>query len=171
MYGKTPSSLKWLIDKQTRLAGQMLRKQDHLARLREQVAACKKEIAGLRTRRQQVEAVMRMHEIKIKAEELRPIRPHYNLCLLGHGGLTRLIYSVLRQSASGTATTRDIVAAVFNALPSKSSPDPDQIEHVKVRVRVRLCIMARKGLLMWSPDRGPCEPCSWRLAMVHPRSP
>jgi hypothetical protein len=165
----TPSSLKWLINKQTRFAGQILQKQDQLVQLREQMAVCRKEIAGLQAKQLQIEAVMRMHEIKLNAQELRPIRPHSHLSLLGHGGLTRLIYATLRESESGTATTRDFVAAVSKALPV--CLDPDQMERVKVRVRVRLCIMAQRGMLTRSPDRGPCEPCSWHLATGRPRNP
>jgi len=169
MAGSTPSSLKWLIDKQTRLAGEILRKQDHMARFREQIATCKKEITGLQAQQTQIEAVMRMHEVKLNARELRPIRPHYNLCVLGHGGLTRLIYATLHQSENNTATTRDIVAAVSSALPISLSHD--QMEHVKERVRVRLCIMAKRAMLTKAPHRGPCEPCSWRLSMEHPPDP
>ena len=96
-----------------------------MSQLQEQLVVCKKEIAKPHRQKQQVEAVMQMHEIKIRAAELRPIRPHYNLSLLGHGNLTRLTYQILRDSESGTATTRDIVAAVFEALPSHLDPDPD----------------------------------------------
>lgn len=169
MSRSTPSSLKWLINKQTRLVGEILRKRDHIEQFREQIAICKKEIAGLQAQQSQIEAVMRMHEIKLNARELRPIRPHHNLSVLGHGGLTRLIYTTLRQTGKGTATTRDIVVAVSDALGVSLSPD--QMEHVKKRVRVRLCIMARRGMLTKSPRRGPCEPCSWHLLTEHPPGP
>jgi hypothetical protein len=171
MHAKTPSSLKWLIGKQARLAGQIFRKNDHVAQLREQITAFEKEIAGLHEQKRQIEAVMQMHEVRINAEELRPIRPQHNSSLLGYGGLTRLIYRVLRKSENGTATTRDIVAAVFNAMPSRAALGHDQVERVKARVRVRLCIMAKHGLLMKCPARGPGEPCSWHLAMVRPPDP
>lgn len=171
MYAKTPSSLKWLISKQTRLAGEILLKQNSLDRMREQIAAFEKEIIELHEQKRQIEAVMQMHEIRINAEELRPIRPQYNPFLLGYGGVTRLIYKVLRQSENGTASTKNIVEAVLAAIPSHVASDRSQVEHIKARVRTRLCVMVKRGMLTKSHDRGSHEPCVWHLATARPPAP
>ena len=70
-----PSSLKWLIDKYARLAGQIQRKLDQVNDYKILIADCRTDIRELRKQLAQVEAVMRLHEIQIDPEDLRPVRP------------------------------------------------------------------------------------------------
>lgn len=147
----------------------MLRKQGQLERLRAEVAKCESEIAGLQQTRTQVEAVMRLHEVQVNPVDLRPIRPQFNKAVLGYGGVTRIVFATLRTAKNGTATTREITAAVLEALPQK--PDAVQMAHVKERIQVRLCVMATQGKLIKIPQPSPCEPCSWRPATARLLSP
>jgi len=165
----TPSSLKWLIDKQTRLAGQIQRKRDHIAEFNVLIADCRTEIRRLQGQLVQVEAVMRLHEIQVDPKDLRPIRPHKNKAVLRYGGITRLVFTMLRTAKEKTATTREIVAAVIDALPE--APTIVEKKLIQERVRIRLCILAQQGNLIRLPQPGPSLPCSWRLAMEPPHHP
>lgn len=165
----TPSSLKWLIDKQTRLAGQVQRKRDHIAELKVLIADCRTEIRRLQSQLAQVEAVMRLHELQVDPKDLRPILPHKNKAVLQYGGVTRLVFAMLRVAETKTATTREIVAAVIDALPE--APTIAETKLIQERVRIRLCILAQQGNLIRLPQPGPSLPCSWRLVMEPSQSP
>lgn len=164
MSGKTPSSLKWLIHKQTRLAGEIERKRQRIKRCRTEISHYKSEIADLLRRQRQVEAVMQLHAVRIDPRKLRPIRPHQSRPILGYGGFSRTIYKTLGMAENSTATTRDIMAAVLAILPQK--PSPDLHEQIKHKLRIRLCNMAQQGMILKLPRTGPCDPCSWRLAKL-----
>lgn len=169
MSGRTPSSLKWLIHKQTRLAGEILRKRQRIERCRLEISQYEAEIAELLRRQQQVESVMQLHEVRVDPRNLRPIRPHYRKFALGYGGLTRVIYKTLGAANNNTATTREIMVAVLALLPSE--PAPEQREQIKQQLRIRLCIMARQGMITKLDRTGPCDPCSWHLSMMQLRTP
>lgn len=167
MLGRTPSSLKWLIHKQTRLAGEIQRKRQRIEHCRAEISRYKTEIAELFRRQQQVESVMQLHEVRVDPRKLRPIRPHHHKPVLGYGGLTRVIYKTLGAANDNTATTREIMVAVLALLPSE--PAPEQREQMKRQLRIRLCIMAQQEMITKLDRSGPCDPCSWRLATM--RSP
>lgn len=169
MPNATPSSLKWLIDKYVRTAGQVQRKLDLVNEYKILIADCRTEIRELRKQLAQVEAVMRLHEVQIDPKDLRPVRPHENKAIMRYGGITSVVVATLRCSETKTATTKEIVAAVI-----RTYPDPPKIEAqrlIQQRVRVRLCIMAQQGYLVRLPRPGLSEPCSWHLAKVPPRNP
>jgi len=162
MSGRTPSSLKWLIHKQARLAGEIERKRQRIERCRTEISHYKSEIADLLRRQRQVEAVMLLHAVRIDPRKLRPIRPHHRKAALGYGGLTRVIYKTLGAASNNTATTRQIMVAVLALLPSE--PTAEQREQMKQQLRIRLCIMAQQGMIRKLDRSGPCDPCSWHLA-------
>jgi hypothetical protein len=169
MPNATPSSLKWLIDKYVKLAGQVQRKQDQINDYKVLIADYRTDIRELRKQLAQVEAVMRLHEIQIDPKDLRPVRPHESKAVTRYGGITSVAVSTLRSSETKTATTREIVAAVI-----RTYPEPPKIETQRLiqhRVRIRLCIMAQQGYLVRLPRRGPFDPCSWHLAKVPPQNP
>lgn len=152
----------WLIRKQTRLAGEIERQVEKKAKLRLEIAECDRVLRGLKQDLQQIEAVMGMHEAGVEPRALRPIRPHYNKAVLAYGGITKVVLDRIRQSETQTASTRDIVLAVLQLLPS--TPTLAELQRIKERVRVRLSIMAQQGQISKLPHSGPCDPRSWRLS-------
>lgn len=164
MGGKTPSSLMWLIGKQTRLAGQMQRRSEELQRLKARAEEVEAEIAALAVKRSQIESVMKLHEVQVDPCDLRAIRPHERKSILGHGGITRVIFATLRDAENNTAATTELVAAVIRHMTSE--PDPKDIRRIKERVRIRLSIMTSEGKLTPIRGRNYSTPSSWRLATV-----
>ena len=157
----TPSSLKWLIDKRVRFAGQIQRKRDQLARHQQQATACKREINSLLKQLASIEGAMKLHEIQINPEDLRPIRPHYNGRVTSHGAMTRTIRRTLFLSPNHIASTDALLATVLKAMTSQ--PAADELERIRQRLRVRLCIMVRKGYLIRHTSNDPCAPRMWQL--------
>lgn len=169
MSSNTPSSLLWLIRKQTRLAGQMQRRTEELGRVKAHVAEIEAEIADLAEKRSQIEAVMKLHDVQVDPRDLRPIRPHARKALIGHGGITRVVMAELREAPDNMATTVELAAAVVRYLDSV--PEPEEMSRLKRRVRIRLAIMASKGKLVAVPALGHSTPNSWRLATAPSVSP
>lgn len=169
MSSKTPSSLLWLIRKQTRLVGLIERRSEELGRLKARIADIEAEVGALTVQRSQIESVLKLHEVQVDPRHLRAIRPHETKRLLNHGGITRVVMAFLRDAPGHTATTVELVAAVIHQ--TKLELSPNEHEKVKRRVRVRLSIMASAGRLVPVRGRDYCTPCSWHLATALPEIP
>lgn len=165
----TPSSLHWLITQYQRIKGEKLRQLRQLERYtsdrwREPV------VQLLDGQLAQLRAVIALHEVQIDPDDLQPVQPHHRPPLLGHCGMTRLIYATLSKAKNQTATTADIVAAVIQALPEP--PVGDEINRIRARVSVRLSIMAERGRLIKHSSPFGRRPPQWSPALYPPsRSP
>jgi len=166
----TPSSLMWLIRKYSRREGEKQRHEEGMRRALIELSARRLAIRQLNQELRHIKAVMRMHEVRVDPRDLKAIRPHRQPAVLEYGGITRTAFRTLRQAQKNTATTREIVAAVFNAMPKR--PEGDDAKRITERVRIRLCIMARQGMITRLPRSNPSQPCCWQLpAEPAPSSP
>jgi hypothetical protein len=156
----TPSSLKWLISKQTRLAGRVAdaeaRRALHLA----EAEALGAHAAELRRQLALVEGTMSLHEIQIDPEDLRVIRPQGKR-LMKAGRISQIIFKTIAESPDRKAATPEIVAAVLAALPDR----PTLPEHYRVqaKVQVRLCTLANQGRLIKHETGHRKMPRVWEL--------
>lgn len=166
---KTPSSLKWLIDKHARTAGLLQLKRELLERIRQEASACRSDIRALELKLFQVRSVMRLHHIRIEPRHLRVIRPQRRKAILGYGGITRSIFATLRRAQNNTATTTEIVAATLAMMPKRGRDLTGN--YVKHRIQVRLCVLAKRGRLLRIPRSHPCQPVVWRLCTPLPTNP
>lgn len=161
MPGRTPCSLKWLIDKQTRLAGQIQRKKEMLERARIVVTHHRTDIARLNHDLAAIETAMGLHELQINPTDLASIRPHYTPRLLRYGQMSRIIRRTLAKAPERTASTSDILRAVLVALPRPLIGN--QLKLLKKRLRIRLAIMALEGQILQLENARTCEPRVWQL--------
>jgi hypothetical protein len=160
MPSNTPSSLKWLIDKQVRLAGQIDRKCEQLATHLKEVAACKQEIQALQRKLVSIERAMRLHDIRIDPLELRPIRPHTRK-IVAYGQMTRTIRRALSHTPNQTASTTELLTALLKEFGA--SPTEGELAFIHQQLRVRLCSMARDGRLIRHPCADRSVPRVWQL--------
>lgn len=141
MSWRTPSSLKWLIVKRSRLSGTVDQLTRGRAKLLEQLEDIQHRLEKVRHDLAGVDHVLGLHEIKIEPETIIPVIPHRARSLMAFGELTRLIYRALRD-AGGKSTTRDIVDFILIADPKLQKLDYD---YVRQKVRQRLKGMVRSG--------------------------
>lgn len=161
----TPSSLLWLIKKYSYTHGQLLQAREQLEDAGTAKLHLEGQIARLDLQMAQIRAVMRLHDVQIEPDDLRPIRPQRHPAMMGYGEVTRAIYACLRYADRQTATTKEIVAAVLRS--GTAMPSDLTAEDIAGRVRVRLCTLAKQRRLTRLPRAEPRGQRSWCLALGH----
>lgn len=143
MTWRTPSSLKWLITKRSRLSGTLLKLEDERAKLRDRIhaLACREE--ALREQLSALDQTFGLHEISMDPTAIRPVRPHAHASLLPHGQLSRIIFMELRLAGNWLSTT-EMVERILKHLPER---ERIPLEPIRDGVRKRLGALARKGIL------------------------
>jgi len=159
----TPSSLKWLIDRRARLAGELTRAakleaertavieieinnaSDAYMRLIDQnemdVAQYEKFVAITRHALAATDLLLSEHRIPIDPVLIADIRPHRNPRKTDYNQMTRLIFECLRKAKGQNRSTTEVAAYVA----VRCAPDlaPDEFADFKYAIRKRL------GHLVW----------------------
>ena len=143
MTWRTPSSLKWLISKRSRLSGALLKLDDERARLRDNIQALDRRAEPLLKQLAALDQTFGLHEISMEPEIIRPVRPQTGKPLVPYGQMSRAILSELR-SEQGWLSTTEIVVRVLNHFPDVNSSDYQSTRHC---IKKRLGTLARKGTL------------------------
>ena len=102
MAGKIPSSLKWLIKKHARLSGEMAKVKKALSKVQHLVD----RLNELETSLDAVNNALKLHEIQIDTQNIKPIRPHKARLKFGHGEINNLILSYLRSRMDESPVSR-----------------------------------------------------------------
>ena len=139
---RLPSSLKWLIDRRARVAGEIEKIEASLAKCR----MLANELAPLKELLASIDQTMAIHEITIEPA-LIPVIKSRDVCIsLPYGELTRTILLCLRVNSGEPVSTDQITAflvARHMDLTANSSPLSDLRESVRYRLK-NLC---RQGLV------------------------
>ncbi len=99
METRTPSSLKWLVDKRARLAG-------HIAQIKRKAAAARQRAADLESSAEAtlrdleaLDRILGLHDICVPPEVIRPVRMTSDGPLLQRGHISRNVLACLRDAA------------------------------------------------------------------------
>lgn len=160
MTWRTPPSLKWLIDKHSRLQGvlQILERQS--TESDRQAAEHRKLVADAQRNLLAIECALGMHEIKVDPLDIQGIRPHLNKPMYRHGDLTKQIITALK-SSGGWMSTGDVVEHVTGYTYETS--DHELYERVRRSFRKRMRVMAANGRIDRQPSSGYRGHALWRL--------
>lgn len=164
---KTPSVLKWMINRRARLLGEIskaekrygareieLQKeidflQARAQRLQDRLVRIKtirvKHVAVLQQDLASIDAAMGQHHILIDVDLVRPTRGQDNAWLLPHGVMSRLILRSLREADGGVLDTNQV--ALFVAEEGKLDIHPDVFRSFKIAIRRRMRALHAAGLL------------------------
>lgn len=104
MSPRLPSSLKWLIDKRARLDAEIRKTRLSLENAKQLIV----ELSKLEEDLASVDRTLRLHEIKVDVENIKPLRSHYVRIKLPRGELTRSILLCLRLRDGLPATMGEI---------------------------------------------------------------
>ena len=142
MTWRTPSSLKWLITKRSRLSGALLRLDEQRARLLNDLAVVESEAAPLRRALAALDQTFRLHDIQMEPADIHPVRPHRRERLMPPGQLGLAILGELRQ-ASGWLTGAEVLERIAHRI----NPRETDYDEVRKCIRRRMGRLARQGIL------------------------
>ena len=131
MTWRTPPSLKWLIDKRSRLSGMVEQLESRQAFLKEQFELIDVDINKLRQQLSSLDQTFLLHEIQVDPNGLRTIVPHRNLRLVPHGQMTRAICRILRHH-EGWASTTQIAEKIAEQLSIPMDKETSAYIHIAV---------------------------------------
>lgn len=144
MSWRTPSSLKWLIVKRSRLSGSLSQMMAEEAKLHEELGALQRRIDKASRDLAGVDHVLGLHELSIEPGSITPVVPKRAKALTKYGHMTRLIYRALKD-AGGESTTARIQEFMLLADPELQQHEP---HYVAERIRNRLKNLVKKGSLI-----------------------
>lgn len=142
MTWKTPSSLKWLINKHARQQGEIARLEKELAEEKQKldesyaVAIARKQVAL-----KSIEDVMRLHELYVDPDIIAPVAPRLHEPLFQRGEVTRSLYKAM---SSGQWVRTDALIAAVSGL-YREDTHPEYFRYVRAQVRSRLFGLLGKG--------------------------
>lgn len=162
---RTPSSLKWLIDKRARLLGEIIKlekshpkqideakrrvaeAEDLLKQSTEDLASVKatgtRLIETLRRDLQSVDNTLGLHEIQINPELIAPLRTQDAERHSSHGGMTRAIFERLKLAGGKSVTTLELTDYVAIAMGLELTDE--NYQEVKEKIRWRLKNLCAEG--------------------------
>src|SRR5574340_341251 len=108
MTPKIPSSLKWLIDKRARLAGEIRKTRSALATAKQLI----EELSKLEDDLAAIDRSLGLHEIQIQVDYIQPVRSRYVRIKLPRGELTKSILLCLRLREGVPARMSEIGAFI-----------------------------------------------------------
>ena len=142
MSWRTPSSLKWLIVKHSRLQGEieLLRREAEVLEVR--VEENRQSLERAERSLLALETTLGMHEIQVDTGEIAAVIPQVNKRVYKHGDLTRKLYAALR-TTDGWQTTGDLVEQLTGH--TFDNCDHEMYEQLRRSFRKRLSYLVSRG--------------------------
>ncbi len=131
---RLPSSLKWLIDRRARVAGE-------IEKIEALLAKCQKlsdELIPLKELLASVDQTLALHDITVDVELIQAIKSQEIRISVPHGELTRAILLCLKINDGIPCSTNEVtafVAARFANLQGETSSMPELRESVRYRLK------------------------------------
>jgi hypothetical protein len=166
MTWKTPSSLKWLIVRRSRLSGMLEKLEPKHTALKEQFELIDARVNKLRQQLSALDQTFQLHEIQIDPTGLRPVVPHDHRRLVPHGQMSRQIRSILINRHDWVSTA-EIAQRIIHQLNAKVNDDAYAYVHIAVRRRLRGMLREGQVQRIQGTPKGRCYDGSnqslWRL--------
>jgi len=163
---RTPSSLKWLIDKRARLLGEINKLEkahperikqakSQITKAEQALEHAKQELANIestgpklvelmRNKLQSVDSTLGLHEIQIDPSIIPPIRTPDTKRQSGYGEITRAIFECLKLAGGQPVTTFELTEHVADAIGLKLTDDNYQTFRKKISCRLKeLCTQGK----------------------------
>jgi hypothetical protein len=155
---KTPSVLKWMINRRAKLLGEIKKAEKRFDSrvleiqqeldmienrapiLRNRLERAQKlrpqTLAALRHDLAVIDNAMRLHEVMIDVDLIKPQKAQDNAHFLPHGAMSRLILQALREADGETLCTTEV--ALFVAMEGKLEIAPEDFMTFKIVIRRRM---------------------------------
>lgn len=174
MSWRTPSSLKWLIIKRSRLSGELERLLPKLDALRAEFEQMEATMNGLRDQLAALDQTFLLHDIQIDPRGIEPVIPHRHPRLFPNGHMGRHIRHILAERGSGEwTTTPEIARKIMEHLGMSESDGAEGVyRSIRRAVRNRLQSLMQAGEVeraigaTTNKDAPGEDQSRWRLARV-----
>lgn len=174
MSWRTPSSLKWLIIKRSRLSGQLERLLPKLDSLRGEFEQMEAEVNRLRDQLAALDRTFLLHDIQIDPTGIEPVIPHRHPRLFPNGHMGRHIRRILAEREYGEwTTTPEIAWKIMEHLDISETGGADGVyRSIRRAVRNRLQSLMQAGEVervigaTTNKDAPGEDQSRWRLARV-----
>lgn len=161
MRTKTPSSLKWLVDKRARLAGTIARYENEAKAARLFAEGRESRNKELRKDLRAIDRALAMHEVGVDPKMISAIGTQKEPRLLPRGHLTRRILTCLRRANGEWRSTLEVMTYVVTS--SGIEIDVANQAHVRLCVRRRLKNLHVAGRVVRQHGRQTSREGSWKL--------
>ena len=160
MTPKIPSSLKWLIDKRARLDAEIKKTEKSLIKAQDLIT----ELSTLKESMTAIDHALKLHEIQVQIELIRPVRSHYVRVKLPYGELTRSVLMCLRlRTDSGPVKMSEIVSFV-EARNADLASEPESRVKLNRIVHNRLKQLCSEGMIQRHHSKQSSSEGLWSLA-------
>lgn len=163
---RTPSSLKWLIVKRSRIAGSIAKAESRKRALLAYVAETEGRCETLRRDLGAIDHSIGLHELAIDPTLIPPTgtRQHF----FARGALTRLIMQYLTESSPRWVSTTELSAVIERAVgrPLHQRPEARNLNRM---IRIRLAALLQRGQVIKrsqvvvSESGKPLQHFEWRI--------
>lgn len=157
MTTRIPPSLKWLVTKRARIAGQIQKAEKALWK----IEVAQQEIEVLKADLLSIDRTILLHDIPIDPARIPSLETRNAPHKFKHGGITKAIYKALRQAGNESLTTTQIRAAV--ALASTTELDYSELIELRYAVRKLLRRKFADGKVERLHPAKTCVEGRWRL--------
>ena len=139
---KIPSSLKWLIDKRGRVAGEIKKIEAALAKCQSLAT----DLEKLKNLLDSVDQTLTLHEIRVDPDNIPTIRSKDVRINLPHGELTRSVLLCLKLNKPHPVSTVRIASFIADR---HASLQEEQTDFSRLQDSIRYCLRAlkRKGIV------------------------
>jgi len=156
---RLPSSLKWLIDRRARIAGEI----DKVERLAAKCQRLLDEMRSLQDLLAAVDQTLGLHDVAVEVSLIPPIRSQEVRINLPHGELTRSILLCLRLSDGMPESTHEIAAFIV-ARHTNLDCGASSAATLRRSVGYRLKNLCHDGLVVRHHALGGNQEGIWSLA-------
>lgn len=139
---RLPPSLKWLIDRRARVAGEI----EKIERLLAKCQSATDDLSKLKELLASVDQTLALHEIRVDPEYIRSIRSKDVRVSLPHGELGRAILLCLRSNEGRPVSSEEIIDFVAVRMTDLAAPAIPRAQLAR-SVHNRLQGLHRRGLL------------------------
>lgn len=138
METRTPSSLKWLVEKRARLAGHIAQIQRRADAARQRAADLDSSVEATRRDLEALDRILGLHDLCVPPEVIRPVRMSSEGPLLQRGHISRNVLACLRKAAGEWRSTTEVLLFVG----SQGKAVDGNVQYAELRLRVRKCLQA-----------------------------
>lgn len=138
MNTRTPSSLKWLVDKRARLVSHIKQMDGKAESARQRASALAGAADASRKDLEALDRILSLHDICVPAEMIRPIRISSEGLLLQRGHISRNVLACLREAGDGWRSTTEVLLFVA----SQANAVDNDVRYAELRLRVRKCLQS-----------------------------
>jgi len=162
MASRIPSSISWLINKRARLAGDIAKVQKALSKVQHLVDRLKELEASLEA----IDNALKLHEIQIDTENIKPIRPHKARSKFRHGEINNLILGYLRSQTEGNPVSKQDIAEYIHRKHLEIDPTPLNSTQLSHCIQASLNRLLRLGCVSRCHDPITNQHGSWQARKI-----